>query len=115
MQVFTQTITFTTALGVKTISDLAGNNYKCSQLYVEPDQANTHIAAVIDTSVADTSSPLGNQNIIKQIQIPQATSSFKPLDNFQVVDQKGGNAVQTSQFAFAGTPGEKLRITIHVN
>ncbi len=115
MQVFTQTITFTTALGVQTISDLAGNNYKCSQLFVEVNQANANVAAMIDTSVADTSASLGNQCIIKQFQIPKATSTFAHLDDFKMTDDKGANAIDLRQFAFAGTPGEKLRVTIHVS
>lgn len=113
MQVFTEVLTFQTNLGVVTLPDLAGNNYKAAQLFVEPAQANTAVAAVIDTSLLDSNMSNLNQCIIKQLQIPD-TAKKVPLDNFQVIDPKGANGITTSQYAFIGTKGQKLNVTIWV-
>lgn len=113
MQVFTQTITFTTPTGVKTIDDLAKNNFMCTRLFVEPDDANGSEVAVVDV-LTNTAGSLGNQNIVAKLRIPD-TAHKANLDNFKVIDFKGGNAVDTRQYAFMGATGEKARVTIWVN
>lgn len=110
MQVFTQTLTFD-GLGSKTISDLASNNFKCSRLLVEQVQANTHISYCGDSSFAQGTSIV--THLIKQLAIPD-TNKLVPLDQFLVTDQKGANAVDTTQYSFDGTSGEKLNVTIWV-
>lgn len=110
MQVFTATITFD-GTGSKTLSDLASNDFRCSRLFVEPVQANTHVAYVGDATFAQATSIV--THLIKQLQIPDATKKVA-LDKFEVVDQKGGNLIDLTQYSFDGTSGEKLNATIHV-
>lgn len=112
MQVFTQTLTLNHGTPA-TISDLASNGFKCTKLFIEQVQANTHLVYVGDPSLALGTSTV--DHVIKQLQIPAtAAAGSLPLDNFDVQDPKGGNAVDTTQYSFDGTTAEKVNITIWV-
>jgi hypothetical protein len=110
MQVFTATLTFG-ASGTVSLTDLAGNNFKCTRIHVEPINGNTHVAYVGGALfVPGTSLVTG---LIHQFQIPDATNAIK-LDSFDLATHTAQNDIQYGVFKFSGTNGEKLVATVYV-
>lgn len=112
MQVFTATLTFG-ASGTISLSDLAGNNYKCTRIHVEPVQGNTHISYMGGPLfVPGTSVVTG---LIHQFQIPDSSKAIL-LDSFNLSTHTAQNDIQYGpmSFLFSGTTGESLVATIFV-
>lgn len=82
---------------------------RATRLYAEPDISNSHKSYV---GVASMASGDTSANVIKQLQAP--ATGVNPIGNyFEVVDGDGKNTLELDQYAFDGTSGEKMRITIH--
>ena len=114
MQVFHQELTFTTSPVKITLTDGSGRTpLRATRLYVEPASTNTHDAFVECAGLA-TGATGATDGVIKVLAKPPTAGSGTVTDFFEIVDQKGGNAIELSQFQFDGTSGEKVRVTIQV-
>lgn len=111
MKVYTQTLTFG-AFGVRTISDLAKNQWKAARLFVQPVDGNTADSAVVDLNVTDASIP-ANTTVLHELRPPDDTLPDE-IDSFEVVDQKGENLIDLRSYGFSGAAGDRLVATIHV-
>lgn len=108
MQVFTATLTFG-ASGTVSLTDLAGNGFKCTRIRVAPANGNTHVSYIGNTSFTGTP-PTG---LIHQFQIPDSSNKIL-LDVLDLSTHTAQNDIQFNQFTFAGTNTEKLIATVFV-
>jgi hypothetical protein len=114
MQVFTATLTFGSS-GTVSLTDLAGNNYKCTRIRVEPVQGNAHVAYMGGPAFAPGTSVV--TGLIKQFQIPPASAAGAlPLDAYELSTHTAKNDIQYGpmSFLFSGTDGEQLAVTVYV-
>lgn len=116
MQVLTQTLTFTAGTAVQlAIVDANGNALTHgSGIYVEPAVTNSHVCYVGDNALATGTST--TNHVIKELQIPPSFAADKgSIDHWEVQDQNGNDRVEFGQFAFDGTTGEKVRVTVYIS
>lgn len=111
MQVYQQVLTFGGSPVVISIQDAQSRVIgRASRLYAEPDNSNTHACYV---GVAAMASGDTSAHVIKQLQSP--ATGVNPVGNyFQVEDGNGKDTLELAQYAFDGTSGEKIKVTIHV-
>jgi hypothetical protein len=93
------------------LTDGQGNViFHVTKIYAEPASGNTHVAYVGDASLAIGTST--DAHVIKRLAPP--TSATATLDFWREETQFDKNILDSRQFAFDGTSGEKIRVTVEV-
>ena len=114
MQVFNATLTLNGTTPVS-LTDLAGNNFKCTRIRVEAVQANSQVSYMGGPTFAPGTSLV--TGLIKQFQIPATSAAGAiPLDAYELSTHTAKNDIPygPSSFLFSGAANEQLAVTIYV-
>lgn len=111
MQIFPVLVVFGGEPVVLSVTDGNGRPItQASQIYVEP-AADMAAQAFVETAGVATGATASTKGVIKALQAYQSSG---PQDYWRIVDHKGGNLLELSQFQFDGTTGQHLRVSVFV-
>jgi hypothetical protein len=104
MQVYTQLLTF----GASAVQ-LTGTNPLACKIYAEPLLSNTHTSYVGTSTVTNDGSGTG---VIQEL--PKGGQVSQQMPNHFCFGCGGLNKIDTTQFYFHGTAGEKMKVTYYI-